>query len=163
MPKQRYLCNQLWCWEMTWEIFSPCTNITCSVSPNFTAAVFSSCDAHVWSFYITCYWLVHCVMNSTWLFIVCPQLILCIPKAKLFHYRLAQVPFMCQCSRIGLSVLLNWPSGTEGKRKLQMWEQGGDAAVSKNLWSSVPVPPLTLTLLHFVSVFLADIFFRIGC
>ncbi len=115
MPKQRYLRNQLWYWVITWQIFSPCTNIKCSVSTNKQPAMFSSSDTHVRSFHNSCYYLVHYVVNFIWLLIICPQLILCIPKVMLFHYRLAHMSFMCPCSRIGLSVLLNWPSGTEDK------------------------------------------------
>lgn len=55
-------------------------------------------------------------------------------------------------------MLLNWPSGTDDKKQLQLWEQGGDATVTKTLRSCVLVLPLALTLLHTVSVFRAFIF-----
>lgn len=40
---------------------------------------------------------------------------------------------MCQCSGISLSVFLNWPSGTEDKRQLQILEQGGSSTISQGL------------------------------
>lgn len=121
-PKQRYLRNQLWQWKIC-KLLSSCTNTLSRVDQR---AVFTSSATLLIILY-------NVLLNFIWLFIACPQLVLCIPMVMQLHYRLAQISFMWQRSGIGLPVFLNWSSGTDDKRQLHIWEQRGHVSVSQGL------------------------------